>query len=397
MSEENKNSQGKKISLINLELKMFLIYVFQMIRFLNCSDIEMVVGGIDEDPSISQYVSSSIPYHQDDLTWCVAKAKRKYSLFSFLSSFKPGTWILTFIFILTASLTIVISQKMLKIKWIYVKGYFSVIIRIYGIILTQSIHLRYMPMTLKISFISVFFLALMFTNIYQSFLVSTLTTPRSSYQISHIEEIYEHRMIIMGSVENVRHLNKEGEVCIAACGIPCDFMIAILQIFKYIRQQYQMCYNIEQCLKEAATNDRVAVAVSRQHTFYNPRIPREDLYCFDRNENLYVYLVTMLLPKKFHLLHKINPVIQHIIESGHMQKWARDLDMKRIIHEEVHKVREHSSKSLTLAQVAGSFLFAFILLVLATLVFLLELWVHWMVTHKRTRLKIVKYLHRQFK
>lgn len=178
------------------------------------SDIEMVVGGIDEDPSISQFVSSSIPYHQDDLTWCVAKAKRKYSLFSFLASFEPGTWFLVALFIFSSSLAIIISQRVLKIKWTYLHGYISIIIRITGMILSQSIHLRHLPLTLKICFFTIFYLALMFSNIYQSFLVSTLTTPKSSYQISHVQEIFEHRMTIMGSVENVRHLNREGEVSI---------------------------------------------------------------------------------------------------------------------------------------------------------------------------------------
>lgn len=158
-----------------------------------------------------------------------------------------------------------------------------------------------------------------------------------------------------------------------------------------------MCYNIEECLIRAANDDRIAVAVSRQHTFYNPRIPRDQLYCFGRDENIYVYLVTLLLPKKFHLLHKINPIIQHVIESGHMQKWARDLDMKRKIKEEVQRVREDPVKRLTLADVGGSFAFTAILLAFAFLVFVTECWVHWMVTKRRTRLKLVKMLHKKFK
>lgn len=130
------------------------------------------------------------------------------------------------------------------------------------------------------------------------------------------------------------------------------------KIFKYIREKFQMCYNLVDCLNDAAQNEHIAVAVSRQHSFYNPRIQRDRLYCFDRRESLYVYLVTMLLPKKYHLLHQINPVIQHIIESGHMQKWARDLDMRRVIHEEITRVREDPFKALTFDQFRGAIAFS---------------------------------------
>lgn len=173
----------------------------------------MIIGGIDEDPSISRFVSSSIPYHQDDLTWCVARAKRKYNLFNFLQSFHISTWIFMLSFILVCSLNIFIAQKLLNIRLTHFGGYLTTFVRILGIILSQSTQLLHLPTSLHITFGSTFFLALMFINVYQSFLVSTLTTPRSLYQISHLEEIYRNRMTVTGSVENVRHLNKDGEVC----------------------------------------------------------------------------------------------------------------------------------------------------------------------------------------
>ncbi|CAD7006201.1 unnamed protein product [Ceratitis capitata] len=365
---------------ITIDFQVENTNLYHLFQQLIDGDIEMIIGGIDEDPSISRFVSSSIPYHQDDLTWCVARAKRKYNLFNFLQSFHISTWIFMLSFILVCSLNIFIAQKLLNIRLTHFGGYLTTFVRILGIILSQSTQLLHLPTSLHITFGSTFFLALMFINVYQSFLVSTLTTPRSLYQISHLEEIYRNRMTVTGSVENVRHLNKDGE------------------IFKYIREKFQMCYNIVDCLNDAATdNEGLAVAVSRQHFLYNPRIKRDQLYCFDRNENLYVYLVTMLLPKKFHLLHKINPVIQHIIESGHMQKWARELDLKRRIREEIERARKVHVKSLTVEQVAGSFALHAMLSTLALLIFLLECCTHWLVVKRRTRLRLFRMLHRKFK
>ncbi|XP_005180602.1 uncharacterized protein LOC101891574 [Musca domestica] len=363
---------------ISIDMQVENTNVYHLFQQLIDGDIEMVIGGIDEDPSISQYVSSTIPYLQDDLTWCVAKARRSHNLFNFMSTFDAKAWLLTLTFILTASLSIAMSQKFLKLRLHIMKSYFSINIYVMGVVLSQAVNLPRIPTSLQLCFGTTFFMGLIFSNVYQSFLISTLTTPKSSYQISHIEEIYANRMNVMGSVDNVRHLSKEGET------------------FRYVREHFHMCYNIEECLHRAAVDPKLAVAVSRQHSFYNPRIPRDNLYCFDRNENIYVYLVTMLLPKKFHLLHKINPVIQHIIESGHLHKWARDLDMRRKIVEEIQRAHEEPFKSLTLDQVIGPFALHFILLLFALFVFGVELLVHWLVVQRRTRLKIAKCLHRKF-
>lgn len=36
--------------------------------------------------------------------------------------------------------------------------------------------------------------------------------PKTLYQINHLKEIYQNRMLIRGNVEHIRHLYKEGEV-----------------------------------------------------------------------------------------------------------------------------------------------------------------------------------------
>lgn len=150
-----------------------------------------------------------------------------------------------------------------------------------------------------------------------------------------------------------------------------------------------------ECLNYAAENEHLAVVVSRQHALYNPHIERNKLFCFDRRESLYVYPVSMLLPKKFHLLPHINAVIQHVIESGHMQKWARDLDMVRMIQEKIARVQEDAFKPLTLDAFQGAFAFASILLLLASFMLAFEWLIYWLVVHWRTRLRPIRFLHRR--
>ncbi|KAH8385699.1 hypothetical protein KR200_010196 [Drosophila serrata] len=356
---------------VNIEMQGENGNLYHLFQQLIDGEIEMIVGGIDEDPSISQFVSSSIPYHQDELTWCVAKAKRRNGFFNFVATFNADAGFLIGLFVITCSLVVLVAQRVSGFRLRNLSGYFPICLRVLGILLNQAIPLQDFPLALRQLFALSFLMGFIFSNTYQSFLISTLTTPRSSHQIKTLEEIYSNRMIVMGTSENVRHLNKDGE------------------IFKYIREKFQMCYNLVECLNNAAHNEHIAVAVSRQHSFYNPRIQRDRLYCFDRRESLYVYLVTMLLPKKYHLLHQINPVIQHIIESGHMQKWARDLDMRRMIHEEINRVREDPFKALTFDQFRGAIAFSSGLLLVASCVFGLE-WLYLLYVHRKRMKRMAK-------
>ncbi|XP_002097533.3 uncharacterized protein LOC6536964 [Drosophila yakuba] len=340
---------------VSIEMQGENSNLYHLFQQLIDGEIEMLIGGIDEDPSISQFVSSSIPYHQDELTWCVARAKRRHGFFNFVATFNADAGFLIGIFVVTCSLVVWLAQRVSDFKLRSLNGYFPICLRVLGILLNQAIPAQDFPFTLRQLFALSFLMGFFFSNTYQSFLISTLTTPRSSYQIHTLQEIYSNKMTVMGTSEHVRHLNKDGEV------------------FKYIREKFQMCYNLVECLNDAAQNENIAVAVSRQHSFYNPRIQRDRLYCFDRRESMYVYLVTMLLPKKYHLLHQINPVVQHIIESGHMQKWARDLDMRRMIHEEITRVREDPFKALTFDQFRGAIAFSGGLLLVASCVFAFEL------------------------
>lgn len=181
---------------------------------ISCRQIEMIVGGIDEDPSISQYVSSSTSYNQDELTWCVAKAQRKHSFFNFLAGFNATAWLLLLLFILTSSLAVLAAQRVSGFKIYRLHRYLSICLNMLGILVTQAINVNAQswPVVLRLLFGLAFFMAFFFSNTYQSFLISTLTNPTTEAQISRLEEIYGNRMIIMVSSEHVRHLDKEGEV-----------------------------------------------------------------------------------------------------------------------------------------------------------------------------------------
>lgn len=76
---------------------------------------------------------------------------------------------------------------------------------------------------------------------------------------------------------------------------------------------------------EIKHNSKLAVAISRQHAA-NARIPltENDMFCFDKANNIFSYSVVMLLKKDHHLLPLFNTLIRRIAEAGFILKWKAD-------------------------------------------------------------------------
>lgn len=155
-----------------------------------------------------------------------------------------------------------------------------------------------------------------------------------------------------------------------------------LQVQQYVRSNLESCPNIEECLISLSQDEKRAVAASREHVRYNPRIQRENIYCFPVLENIYSYLVSMVSVKSFHLLDKFNRNIRLITEAGLISKWKSELDHTMNLKEELKKITNLGPKPLTFAELYGIFIMTIILLFLASLTFLFELLVFNMARRK---------------
>ncbi|XP_055911410.1 uncharacterized protein LOC129945575 [Eupeodes corollae] len=341
--------------------------------------IDIVIGGIDEDPNLSQFVSASVPYLQDDLTWCVARAKRTLNWLNFVEVFTPESYATYLSFIITNALAIFMIQKSPSIPTKLCNSFFGLVFILIGIALSQTPQEVYLKASLRICILMSLAAAVILGSTYNSFLVSSLTSPNTLPQVKKIAQIVDHKMSVTGSVEIIRHLDKDGS------------------IFKYIRREFSMCYNLEECLQRAAKDCSLAVAISRQYSTHNPRIPRDNLYCFDRDQHIYTYLVTMLMPKKFHLYHQINPIIQYIIESGHLLKWTRDLEQQRMLKAIKRELvnDENRVMKLEVGQILGILACTLIFLGVALFVFVLENFVCLMIK-RGSKAKVIKVLHKHF-
>lgn len=85
-----------------------------------------------------------------------------------------------------------------------------------------------------------------------------------------------------------------------------------------------MCPDIDECLSQLVQNDKLAVAVSREHAFNNHAMSTENIHCFKDIEHFSAYAVTIFIPHDHHFPSEINKCIQWAFESGLIKKWSSD-------------------------------------------------------------------------
>lgn len=63
---------------------------------------------------------------------------------------------------------------------------------------------------------------------------------------------------------------------------------------------------------------------SRQHILSSSAYNPNEIFCFDRNENVADYRISMVITSKFNRRYNINQHIQRIFEAGLISKWHSD-------------------------------------------------------------------------
>lgn len=90
------------------------------------------------------------------------------------------------------------------------------------------------------------------------------------------------------------------------------------------RNSFHLCRNIDECFLKLKFDDYLAVATSREHAMNNPVLPKTNIFCFSKANNIYSFSVAMMTKKYFHLLPQMNSIIRRVSEFGLLEKWAKD-------------------------------------------------------------------------
>lgn len=157
---------------------------------------------------------------------------------------------------------------------------------------------------------------------------------------------------------------------------------------------YKPCFDMDKCLMELKVNGELAVAISRQHAI-NARIQltADDMFCFDKSNNLFSFSVVMLFKNDHHLLPRVNTLIRRITESGFILKWKADSEYLKF--REIIKQRDphENAEPINLGHLLGSFALMFVGISLAVTVFAFE-WLVYYLARKRGVKFVQKYIEK---
>ncbi|CAO1422337.1 unnamed protein product [Diamesa serratosioi] len=341
---------------------------------------DIMVGGLYENPVSRKYLSASIPYHQDDLTWCVAKAGFAPTWLNVFVIFSEKTW---FAIIGALVITSLVLWVLVRKENVYRENFMWSFMVALSISTSQYGHYWPKKFYIKLFLATLIFYGLHINTAYHSYLISVLTRPRYDQQISTVENAIKNGMEFKVD-ENTEPFFKKND-----------------EASNYLDKNHKICENLNDCLMDVAKNRSKAVGISREHA-KNTRLPAtaNGIYCFPPTDNIFVYSVVMLVKKNHHLLSKINENIRIISESGLLSKWQKDsvrIDEFNDDSTNNKNNNEHGSiqMKLKMEHVEGAFLLVLIGLTLSALVFFMELFTFWLSNKKKDN-KMIKQFENLF-
>ncbi len=169
----------------------------------------MSVGGLYENPISRRLLSPSIPFFQDDLTFCVAKAKLAPTIWNVFVIFDSTMW-LTTSFILF--LTTIVIHFYVKFEDVYRDNIFWSFLIALRFTITQYAHYSPRKFFIKI-FIALFLFYGMHINAaYSSSLIQVLTRPVYEDQIQNVRDAINSNFQFKGGENTLVFFEKDDKV-----------------------------------------------------------------------------------------------------------------------------------------------------------------------------------------
>lgn len=165
------------------------------------SEADILIGGLDRDQRVQKLLWITIPYIQDDQTWCVAKAKPQDVWRNIFGLYTISTWlalIASIIFIgVVIHLFLSWDQRVEHIVWTLMLGLAS----------TIGQYVCYEPnrLSVRILLIFMFMYGMVMSTSFNSFLIGILTRPRFKAQIDSMEDAIEAKMNFTGGEVALSH------------------------------------------------------------------------------------------------------------------------------------------------------------------------------------------------
>lgn len=151
---------------------------------INDREADVLIGGIDDDQRVKKLLWISRTYMQDDMTWCVAKARPRDLWSNIFQIYTIELWGAIAATTIIVAFTIKQFLRTEKIFEDYVWTFLLAIAAIIG----KSITYEPSRVSIRVMMCFLFMYGLEISTSFSTFLISTLTQPRLKHQFDNLPD-----------------------------------------------------------------------------------------------------------------------------------------------------------------------------------------------------------------
>lgn len=327
---------------------------------------DLIVGGISPGDVNFEKFEASAPYQQDDITWCVSYARLipRWMNLLYIADFLT-------IFIAIGGVAIIIALVYLLYAFEDRPADLIFCIILCYQTITQFPTMSYLKRTSnKFLFSMMLLLGFWLSTIFGAYVIVFMGQDLYATQIATIHDIIEENYRLAGNPNVLDHFKVKNVVRIVL--LSSDFTVQpfiFISLYQFTPEQihnFETCTDIDECLQRLQDDHQLAVATSRLHVKTLPM--HDNIYCFDRFENIYDYSSVIMIRNNFPLKSRFVNVLDMIIAAGFIAKWEKDF----LLHSNHTRVLVFEDRSISMADLGVIVLYISLLMFLSLVAFFAE-------------------------
>lgn len=328
----------------------------------NQMETDISIGRLPLGHSSNDSASFSIPYFEDDWTWCVRNAGYYPLYLNLFLLAKPECWIgIVFGFgYVTGYILYIFIQFDEKFKYRNFRDwhYTTWLISLPAVIgVNQTFKPLYGPLRIFYGF-------MLLIGVILSLFLLTFGMARAKnlvpmYQVSTVAEILDNEYRLFGSRECLEMIKYDERVISQSqFHFPIKIFVFLFQFAQKEIEAFNVCENIDECLKrlKSAVNFDWAISASRNNILNSAAYSSLNFHCFDRSQSIRIYLIALEMRKEFGMRAKIDKIIRNLFESGILLKWY-DENLRKRNYETAYIAPDHFT--MEHYQIAFTFILGF--------------------------------------
>lgn len=331
-----------------------------LIKKLILRESDVGIGAMYPSEIRHKYLDHSVPYLQDMIAWTVPISKPVSKWMNYLVLMTPRTMISCVVVIAIACLLVYLLSKNKPEPPLF-RSISSSLIAVLAIALFNNTCIEPRFCILRSFMLIWVFYSIHVGVLFQTALMHSFSSPLMEPQLNNAKDLIKS-------------------------GLVYSFKEQTLVYFKYYNvsedkaftERYEFCKTIYPCLMRVANGRDRAIAVSRSYLDYTQDLYRDldgNSKVFTFTENIITLPIEMLMVKGFPLKHRFNELILNCKSAGLFEFWASSVLRKsdQTKKADLDKEERKPAFQLRMKHLFGAFFVLAVGLVLATVIFILEI------------------------